>query len=86
VAAAGWAAAEWMSSKGRQQANKEAGEDIYFANDKAAVKTVKGCPNPTAKLTAPLFNLVSSVILPTNRAVVTIMLKRSMIRILLFKL
>lgn len=58
VAAASWAAAEWVASIGREEANKVAGEDIYFANDKAKVQEVKGAPDPKAKLTAPLFNLV----------------------------
>ncbi|KAF8522110.1 NAD-P-binding protein [Hysterangium stoloniferum] len=58
VAAASWAAAEWMGSIGRAEANKIAGEDIYFANDKAKIQDVKGAPDQKAKLTAPLFNLV----------------------------
>lgn len=48
-----------MEKKGRQQANKDAGEDIYFSNDKTVIQMVKGSPAPTTKLTAPFFNLVS---------------------------
>jgi len=58
VAAASWAAAEWIGKIGREEAAKLAGEDIYYANDKAKIQDVKGAPDPKAKLTAPLFNLV----------------------------
>lgn len=58
VAGACWAAAEWISPLGRAQANKLAGEDIYFSNDKAYVGQVQGMPDQKVKLTAPLFNLV----------------------------
>ncbi|KAF8580694.1 hypothetical protein K439DRAFT_1648132 [Ramaria rubella] len=58
VASASWAAAEWMAPLGRKEANKLAGEDIYFANDKAKLQEVKGAADPKAQLTAPLFNLV----------------------------
>lgn len=61
VAAATWAAAEWISQIGRQAANTVAGEDIYFANDKAKCQSVRGSPDAKAKLTAPFFNLVSQL-------------------------
>lgn len=58
VAGACWTAAEWMSKLGRQEANKIAGENIYFANDKSKFGQVLGMPDPKSKLTAPLFNVV----------------------------
>jgi len=58
VAGASWAVAEWMAKLGRAEADRVAGEDIYFANDKDKVKDVKGAPAPSEKLVAPLFNLV----------------------------
>ena len=59
VAGASWAAAVWMAEIGREAGDKMAGEDIYFANEKTKIQDVKGVPDPKAKLTAPLFNLVS---------------------------
>ncbi|GJJ11992.1 hypothetical protein Clacol_006230 [Clathrus columnatus] len=58
VAAACWTAAEWMAKTGRAEANKVAGENIYFANDKNKVANVQGVPDPKIELTAPLFNLI----------------------------
>jgi len=58
VAGASWAAALWMESLGRAEANRVAGEEIYFANDKEKVKSVKYAPQSSEALTAPLFNVV----------------------------
>jgi len=58
LAGACWTAAEWISKIDRAQANKIAGENIYFANDKSKFGEIEGMPDPKAKLTAPLFNLV----------------------------
>lgn len=58
IAGASWAAAIWMEVLGRAEADKLAGEDLYFANDKDKVKGVTFVPEPSTKLVAPLFNLV----------------------------
>lgn len=62
VAAACWTAAEWMAITGRAEANKIAGENIYFANEKSKIASVQGVPDPKAELIAPLFNLVRYLI------------------------
>ena len=62
VAGGLWAAAEWMSRVGREEALKLAGEEIYWKNDKSKVTEVKGMPSPETKVVAPLFNLVSIVV------------------------
>jgi hypothetical protein len=62
VAGGLWAAAEWMSRVGREEALKLAREEIYWKNDKSKVTEVTGMPPPETKVIAPLFNLVSIVI------------------------
>ena len=62
VAGGLWAAAEWMSRVGREEALKLAREEIYWKNDKSKVSEVTGMPPPETKVIAPLFNLVSIVI------------------------
>lgn len=62
VAGGLWAAAEWMSRVGREEALKLAGEEVYWKNDKSKVTEVKGMPPPETKVFAPLFNLVSIVV------------------------
>jgi hypothetical protein len=61
VASGLWAAAEWMSRVGRDEAVKLAGEEIYWRNDKSKVSEVTGMPPSEKKVIAPLFNLVSIV-------------------------
>ena len=56
---ANWAAAAWMAEIGHEAGDKMAGKDIYFTNEKTKIQDIKGVPNPKAKLTAPLFNLIS---------------------------
>lgn len=62
VAGAAWACAEWMAPLGRKTADTEAGEEIFFHNDKKKVKEVEGMPPHDQKLVAPLFNLVNEPI------------------------
>ena len=62
VAGGLWAAAEWMSRVGREEALKLAREEIYWKNDKSKVTEVTGMPPPETKVIAPLFNLVSIVV------------------------
>lgn len=62
VAGGLWAAAEWMSRVGREEALKLAREEIYWKNDKNKVNEVAGMPPPETKVIAPLFNLVSTVV------------------------
>ncbi|KAI0282177.1 NAD-P-binding protein [Russula aff. rugulosa BPL654] len=57
VAGGLWAAAEWMSRVGREEALKLAREEIYWKNDKSKVTEVTGMPPPETKVIAPLFNL-----------------------------
>lgn len=61
VAAASWAVAKWIAKVGREEGNKIAGEDIYFAIDKELVKDLKGEPGPKEKLVAPFFNIVRTL-------------------------
>ncbi|KAJ7074220.1 hypothetical protein C8F01DRAFT_1099684 [Mycena amicta] len=58
IAGAMWACAQWIAPLGRKEADALAGEIIIFHNDKSKVADVKGMPDPTKKLVAPLFNLV----------------------------
>ena len=60
VAGAAWAAAGWMASLGRTEANVLAGEEIQ-TNDKSKVKDVEHVPDLSKKLVAPLFNIVRYV-------------------------
>ncbi|THH13609.1 hypothetical protein EW146_g6637 [Bondarzewia mesenterica] len=53
-----WACAEWIAPIGRAEADKIAGEEIYFRNDKSKVDEVQGMPPADKKIIAPLFNLV----------------------------
>jgi len=53
-----WECAVWMNKTGRAEADKIAGEEIWFANDKAKIKDIPHIPDPSKKLVAPLFNLV----------------------------
>jgi hypothetical protein len=62
VAGGLWAAAEWMSRVGREEALKLAREEIYWKNDKSKLTEVTGMPPPETKVIAPLFNLVSIVV------------------------
>jgi hypothetical protein len=62
VAGGLWAAAEWMSRVGREEALKLAREEIYWKNDKSKVTEVTGMPPPETKVIAPMFNLVSIVV------------------------
>ena len=62
VAGGLWAAAEWMSRVGREEALKLAREEIHWKNDKSKVTEVTGMPPPETKVIAPLFNLVSIVV------------------------
>ena len=64
VAGASWACAEWMATLGLEAANSRAGEQIYFHNDKKKVKEVEGMSSHDQKLSAPLFNLVETSVLP----------------------
>jgi len=57
VAGGLWAAAEWMSGVGRDEALKLAGEEIAWKNDKSKLGEVTGMPPPDKKIIAPLFNL-----------------------------
>ena len=54
-----WVCSQWMSGLGRAEADKIAGEEIFFNNDKSKVNEVTGMPPATQKIIAPLFNLVS---------------------------
>jgi hypothetical protein len=62
VAGGLWAAADWMSRVGRDEAQNLAGEEIFWRNDKNKVTEVPGMPPPEKKIIAPLFNLVSIII------------------------
>jgi hypothetical protein len=63
VAGGLWAAAEWMSRVGRDEALTLAGEEIAWKNDKSKLAEVAGMPPPDKKIIAPLFNLVSVITL-----------------------
>ncbi len=67
VAGGLWAAAEWMSRVGREEALKLAREEIYWKNDKSKVTEVTGMPPPETKVIAPLFNLVRIVVSAWDR-------------------
>jgi len=58
VAGALWAAAHWMASIGRKQANAIAGEEIIFHNEKRNLTGVDGVAPLDKKLIAPMFNIV----------------------------
>ena len=58
-----WTCAEWIGKLGRAEADKLAGEEIYFHNEKSKVSEVQGTPPADVKVIAPLFNLVSSLCL-----------------------
>lgn len=58
VAGAMWACAQWMATRGRAQADSEAGEELHFFNDKARCAEVQCMPAATEVPVAPLFNLV----------------------------
>lgn len=60
VAGVIWACAEWMAPLGRAEADKVAGEEIQFHNDKNKVSEVAGMPPPNQKVVVPLFNAVSA--------------------------
>lgn len=62
VSVALWTCAEWIGKLGRAEADKVAGEEIYFHNEKSKVSEVQGMPPADVKVIAPLFNLVSSFI------------------------
>jgi hypothetical protein len=55
-----WAAANWMASTGRKEANSLAGEELIFHNDKKLIAEVDGTPPYDKKLIAPVFNIVGS--------------------------
>ncbi|KAI0048212.1 NAD-P-binding protein [Auriscalpium vulgare] len=57
VAAGLWAAAQWIAGLGRSEADKVAGEDIPFLNEKSKVAEVTGMRPANEKIVAPLFNL-----------------------------
>jgi hypothetical protein len=59
VAGSLWAAAKWMASIGRKEADSLAGEEIIFHNDKRNLTEVEGMPPHDKKLIAPVFNVVS---------------------------
>jgi hypothetical protein len=59
VAGSLWAAANWMASLGRKEANVLAGEEILFHNDKKNLAEVAGVPPHDKKIIAPVFNIVS---------------------------
>lgn len=63
IAGAMWACAEWMAPLGRAEADKLAGEEIHFHNDKAKVAGVEGIPPPNQKIIVPLFNIVGTSLL-----------------------
>jgi hypothetical protein len=58
LANAAWELCKWMEPLGREQANKIAGEALYFANDRDKVKAVPELISPTQVPIAPLFNIV----------------------------
>ena len=62
VAGAAVALARWIEKEGRKQADILAGEEIT-TNDKSKVKAAETdtLPDPSKKLIAPLFNLVSAM-------------------------
>jgi len=57
VAGAVWACAEWMSNLGRAEADRVAGEQLVFHNEKSKVKEVEGMVPHDKKCIAPLFNI-----------------------------
>lgn len=59
VAGALWACAKWMEPLGRAEADKVAGEEVHFHNEKSKVSEVTGMPPATQKVVVPLFNIVS---------------------------
>ena len=63
VAGGLWAASEWMFRVGRDEALKLAGEEIAWKNDRSKLGEVTGMPPPDKKIIAPLFNLVSIILL-----------------------
>jgi hypothetical protein len=62
VAGGLWAAAEWMSHVGHEEALKLAGQEIFWKNDRSKLTEVTGMPPPEKKIVVPLFNLVSIII------------------------
>ncbi|EIM90215.1 NAD-P-binding protein [Stereum hirsutum FP-91666 SS1] len=58
VAGALWACAQWMAPLGRAEADKVAGEEVHFHNEKSKVSEVTGMPPATQKVVVPLFNIV----------------------------
>ncbi|ETW85694.1 hypothetical protein HETIRDRAFT_407618 [Heterobasidion irregulare TC 32-1] len=58
VSVALWTCAQWIGKLGRAEADKVAGEEIYFHNEKSKVAEVQGMPPADVKVVAPLFNLV----------------------------
>lgn len=59
VAGALWACAQWMAPLGRAEADRVAGEEVHFHNEKSKVSEVTGMPPATQKVVVPLFNIVS---------------------------
>lgn len=57
VAGAMWACADWMSKLGRSEADRLAGEELHFHNDKSKVSQVDGMAPHDKKCIAPLFNI-----------------------------
>jgi len=57
VAGGLWAAAEWMSHVGHEEALKLAGQEIFWKNDRSKLTEVTGMPPPEKKIVVPLFNL-----------------------------
>jgi len=66
VAGALYACATWMAKLGRAEADRIAGEVIPFHNDAAKVAEVEGMPPASARIVAPLFNLVRLSLLPSR--------------------
>ncbi|KZT42003.1 hypothetical protein SISSUDRAFT_980784 [Sistotremastrum suecicum HHB10207 ss-3] len=58
IARAAWSCATWIAPLGREEANKIAGEQIWFANDKSKLKGIDGVIDPSLTPIAPFFNLV----------------------------
>lgn len=61
VAGALLACAQWMAPLGRAEADKIAGEEVHFHNEKSKVSEVTGMPPANQKVVVPLFNIVSSL-------------------------
>ena len=56
-----WECAKWIEKVGRAKADEIAGEEIWFAHDKAKVREVEGTVDPSVVIKAPFFNLVSAL-------------------------